>query len=198
MPTSSWRLLIVAFALAGTLTACDTPPPRPSYADIRFTEEPPIRLAVGAVDVASDFKPGFQSPDVEHLFPVPPARALENWAHDRLQAAGGTARARFTIVDAKVIETELPKKKEGITGALTKEPAQRYDATVTARLDLIDDHGVPVRTVNVTSARSQSVLEGITPNERDQTWYDMTKALMADFDQRMSNEISGHFGGYFR
>ena len=47
-------------------------------------------------------------------------------------------------------------------------------------------------------ARSQSVLEGITPNERDQTWYDMTKALMADFDQQMSAEISGNLGGYFQ
>ncbi len=198
MRTSFLRLLILAFALAGMLVACDTPPPRPSYADIRFTDEPPIRLAVAAIDIASNFKPSFQSPDVEHLFPVPPARALENWAHDRLQAAGGTGRARFTIVNAKVVETELPKKKEGITGALTKEVAERYDATVEAKLDLVDDHGVPVRTVNVISARSQSVLEGITPNERDQTWYDMTKALMADFDQRMSNEISSHFGGYFK
>ena len=41
-------------------------------------------------------------------------------------------------------------------------------------------------------------LEGITPNDRDNTWYAMTKALRADFDKQMSAEISGHFGGYFR
>ncbi len=198
MRTSSLRLLILAFSLVGTLSACDTPPPRPSYADIRFTNEPPIRLAVASIDIQSEFKPSFQSPDVEHLFPVPPGRALENWAHDRLQAAGGTARARFTIVNAKVIETELAKKKEGITGALTKEPAQQYDATVEAKLEIVDDHGVPVRSVDVAAARSQSVLEGITPNDRDQTWYDMTKALMTDFDKRMSSEASNNFGGYFK
>lgn len=198
MSLSPLRLSILAIALIGTLVACDTAPPRPVYPDIRFTAAPPIRLAVGAVDLTNAFKPTFQSPEVEHLFPVPPARAVENWVHDRLVAAGGAARARFTLNNAAVIETELSKKKEGLTGALTKEPAQRYDATLDAMLDIIDDHGVPVRTISVKVTRSQTVLEGITPNERDQTWYDMTKALMADFDAQMSSEISNHFGGYFK
>ena len=44
----------------------------------------------------------------------------------------------------------------------------------------------------------EGVLEGITPNDRDRTWYDLTKALMADFDRQMSAEISANFGGYFQ
>ena len=198
MPSRALRPLVAAFALGLTLAACESPPPRPTYPDIRFTDEQPIRLAVSAVDVQSDFKPTFQSPHVEHLFPVPPERAAENWAHDRLQAGGGAARARFTIQDASVTETELKKKSEGVTGAFTKEPAERYDASLQAKLDIVDDHGMAVRTVTVKVARSQEVLEGITPNDRDNTWYAMTKALMADFDKQMSAEISAHFGGYFQ
>lgn len=198
MRPSPFRLLTVVLALAGTLAACDTAPPRPTFPDIRFTGEPPIRLAVSAVDVRDDFKPSFQAPHVEHLFPVPPERALENWARDRLVAAGGTARARFVIVNASVTETELKKKDEGITGAFTKEPAERYDATVQAKLDILDASGLPVRSVSVEAERSQSVLEGITPNQRDETWYNLTKALMADFDRKMSAEISANFGGYFQ
>ncbi len=192
------RFILVTLALTGALAGCESPPPRPTFADIRFTGEPPIRLAVGAVDVQSDFKPSFQSPHVEHLFPVPPQRALENWAHDRLQAAGGGARARFVIRDASVVEVDLKKKDEGLTGAFTDQPAQRYDATVAATLEIVDDHGMAVRTVSVKASRSQSVLESITPNDREKTWYEMTKALMADFDQQMSHEISAHFGGYFQ
>jgi len=188
---------LAALALVGVLVACDTAPPRPTYPDIRFTSAPPIRLAVGGVDIRSDFKPTFRSPNVEHLFPVPPARAAENWAHDRLQAAGGPQRARFTIQDASVKETELPKKS-GITATFTKEPAEQYDATLSCTLEIVDDHGVPLRSVAVKVTRSRSVLEGITPNERDQAWYDLTKALMADFDQQMSAEISAHFGGFFQ
>lgn len=192
------RFVILALVLTGALASCESPPPRPTFPDIRFTGERPIRLAVAAVDVQSNFRPGFQAPHVEHLFPVPPARAMENWAHDRLVASGGGPRARFVIEDASVIEVELKKKEEGITGAFTKEPAQRYDATVAATLQIVDDHGVPVRTVSVKASRSQSVLEGITPNDRDKTWYDMTIALMTDFDQQMSREVSEHFGGYFQ
>jgi len=198
MPSSSLRLKILAIAVLAAVAACNTAPPRPTYPDIRFTTQPPIRLAVSSVDVRSEYKPTFQSPHVEHLFPVPPAQAAENWAHDRLQAGGGGARARFTIQDASVIETELKKKTEGITGAFKKEPTERYDATLRGMLEIVDERGFALRTVTVKVVRSQSVIEGITPNERDQTWYDMTKALMGDFDQQMSAEISANLGGYFQ
>lgn len=198
MRLSFWRPTIAVLALTGALVACESPPPRPTYPEIRFTDQAPIRLAVSVVEVRSEFKPSFQSPHVEHLFPVPPARAMENWAHDRLAAAGGNARAQFTIQDASVVEVELKKKEEGLSGAFTKEPAQRYDATIQATLQIVDERGLPLRTATVKATRSQSVLEGITPNEREKTWYDMTKALMADFDQQMSTEISAHFSGYFQ
>ena len=38
----------------------------------------------------------------------------------------------------------------------------------------------------------------ITPNQRDQTWYDMTKAMMADFDRQMTAEIQKNFGYYLK
>jgi hypothetical protein len=198
MPPSSLRPKLVAIALLAGLAACNTAPPRPTYPDIRFTNAPPIRLAVSAVDLGSEYKPTFQSPHVEHLFPVPPAQAADNWARDRLQAGGGAARARFTIQDASVIETALPKKSEGISGAFKKEATERYDATLRAKLEILDARGFALRTVTVRVVRSQSVIEGITPNERDQTWYDMTKALMVDFDQQMGTEISANLGGYFQ
>ena len=75
---------------------------------------------------------------------------------------------------------------------------ERYDATVAATLQIVDDHGLPVRTVSVKATRSQSVLEGITPNDREKTWYELTRGLMTDFDQQMSREVSAHFGGYFQ
>lgn len=199
MRLGSLRLVIVALAFSGTLAACTSPPPPPAFPDIRFTGETPIRLAVSTIRIQSDFRPTFQAPHVEHLFPVTPAHAMENWVHDRLVAAGGSnAYARFVIKDASVVEVELKKKSEGITAAFTTEPAQRYDATIAATLQIIDEGGFPVRSIDVKATRSQSVLEGITPNQRDQTWYDMTKALMADFDKQMSAEISAHLGGYFQ
>lgn len=197
MRLGSLSFLAMALVLAGLVAGCNSTPPRPTYADIRFTDEPPIRLAVGGVDIQSEWHPSIQPPHVEHLFPVELARALENWARDRIATAGGSARAVFVIEDASVIEVDLKKKEEGVAAVFTKEPSQRYDATVQATLRIIDDRGTPVRYVTVTAMRSQSVLEDISPNDRDKTWYDMTRALMADFDRQMSTEISANFGGYF-
>ncbi|MBZ5644767.1 MAG: hypothetical protein LAO19_18565 [Acidobacteriia bacterium] len=191
------RSFLAVLVLAGVVAACESAPPPPTFPDIHFTGAP-IRLAASAVEVRDDYKPTFQPPHVEHVFPIPPARAAATWARDRLVAAGGNVRAVFRIEEASATETELKKKEEGIAGVFTKEPAQRYDLVLQATLSLVDEHGTPVRTVSVKATRSQSVLEGITPNERDQAWYDMTKALMTDFDQQMTTEISNHFGGYFQ
>jgi len=193
------RALRLAFALAAglaLLAGCASPPPRPAFADLRFTAEPPIRLDVAAIDLRSDYKTPFHPPNVEHLFPVTPEHAAENWAHDRLQPAGGHGRAVFILRKASAIETDLPKT-EGITSTFTTQASQRYDLALEASVQIIDEHGLALRAANVTIARSQSVLEDITPNERDQVWYDMTKAAMADFDAQMLNEIRNNFGLYY-
>ena len=183
-------LVIALFAVA----SCSTPPPRPTYPDIRFTSAPPLQLDVASIDVQQAYEMPFKEPNVEHLFPVPPARALENWAHDRLKAAGRAGRAVFMVRVASVTETDLPVQ-QGISGMFTTEPSERYDLTITAALT-INQNGLDVHTANVTTTRSQSLLQGITPNDRDKAWYDMTKAAMADFDKQMEAEIRNSFGDY--
>jgi hypothetical protein len=196
-PLSSARFPVLALAFLGLAACSSAPPPHPTYPDIHFTSEPALQLDVAGIEVRNDYRPPFRAPNVEHLFPVPPARAAETWAHDRLKAVGHSGRAVFTIEKASVTETDL-KTKGGITGAFTTQPAQRYDATLAATLTILDDHGLPVRTASGKVTRSQSVLEGVTPNQRDQSWYDMTKAMMADFDQQMTAEVQKNFGYYLK
>jgi hypothetical protein len=196
MTTLSLSRRILGAGILVVLAGCSTPPPRPIFPDIRYTGAAPIRLDVAAIDVRDDYQPPLRPPNVDHLFPVPPARAAENWARDRLRATGTRGRAVFILRNASVIETELPQTP-GITGALTTQPAQRYDVTLQATLQIVDAQGLPLRTANVTATRSQSVLEGITPNERDHAWYDMTNAVMQDFDRQMESEIRNNFGQYY-
>ncbi len=196
MLTLSRSRRILGAGILAFVAGCSTPPPRPVFPDIRFTTEAPIRLDVAAIDVRDDYQPPLRPPNVDHLFPVPPARAAENWARDRLRATGNVGRAVFILRNASVIETELPRTP-GITGVLTTAPAQRYDITLQATIQIVDAQGLPLRTASVTTTRSQSVLEGITPNERDRAWYDMTKAVMADFNGQMVTEIRNNFGQYY-
>jgi hypothetical protein len=197
MNRSRRHAFLLAFVLLGALAGCETPATKPSFPDIRFTDQPLLRLDVASVDIQDDFHPSFRSPNVEHLFPVSPEHAMENWARDRLQATGTTRRARVRIIDASVKETELPRTK-GLSGAFTTDQAERYDATAEMSIDLLNDRGFVDRTVSAKVARSQSVVEGITPNQRDEVWYAMTKALMADLDQELERQMRANFTFYLQ
>ena len=188
------RAFLLAGAAALTLAACEsTPPPRPTFADIHFTERPPMRIDAAAVDIERQFRPTLRPPNVEHLFPVSPERAMENWARDRLQATGTSRRVRVRIVDASVREVELPRTG-GMRGAFTTDQAQRYDATVEMSVDIMGDRGFAERSVTAKAARSRSVPENITPNDREMAWYQLTKELMADLDVELERQIRSNFG----
>src|SRR3546814_2994630 len=49
------------------------------------------------------------APNVEHLFPSPPATAMARWASDRLEAVGTNGSAIFTILRADVVEVLLER-----------------------------------------------------------------------------------------
>jgi|HubBroStandDraft_1064217.scaffolds.fasta_scaffold00101_45 hypothetical protein len=183
------RLCLYA-SLAAGLAACASPPPPPRFAEIRFDQEPPIRLEVGRIEIVDLFQPSFRPPEVEHEFPVPPAHALEALCRDRFQAAapGSANFARFTIVDASVRETELPRT-EGIEGAFTIDQTWRYDGRVAVRLEIIDARGSTVRTVAAEAVRNTTEAEDISPDERDRAWYEMSRDLVQSLDQELERQI---------
>ncbi len=193
------RRLTLCLPLALALAACLNAPPPPRFPDIRFNQEPPIQLDVARVEIVSAFQPSFALPDVEHEFPIPPQRALENLAKDRLQAiAPGSRRvARFTIVDASVRETELPRR-EGLKADFTVQQAERYDGQFEIRLDIIDENCVIARTATARATRTRSVAEDITPNERDQVWYEMSDQLAHSADQVLEQYVDASFFPYKR
>jgi hypothetical protein len=189
--TRRTALLLSLLALA----ACAPASTRPTFQEIRFTDRPKLRLDVGAVDVERVFRPTLREPQVEHLFPVPPEVAAESWARDRLEPTnpGSPKRARVRILDANVRETTL-KKTEGLRGAFTTDQAERYDATVEMSVEILGERGFPERTVSAKAQRSQTVKEGLTQNEREQIWYELTRQLMTDLDQQLEREMRANFG----
>lgn len=193
------RRFAVPLILLG-LAACASPePPPPRFPDVHFLNKPPLALDVGSVSVASNFQPSFRAPDVEHEFAVPPQRALENLGHDRFRAISPQSdhRAVFTIDDASVREVQLPLSG-GVTGAVTREQAQRYDAHAAVKLEILDQNGFVERTATATATVTRSVPEGITLNDRDQVWYDMTVALAQTIDRELEQQIRSTFYPYLQ
>ena len=190
MPTR--RDVLLAGLGLGLLASCSPPPPpAPTYPDIRFAGSPPLVLEATQIDIRALDLPGSSDRD----FPVSPLQAMQNWGRDRLRADGRGNPARLTIVKASATEKNLPTQG-GVSGTFTDQVSQQYDVAVEGTLEILDPHGMALRTVHVAASRSRSVLQSATPNDRDQARYGLVKDVMGDFDQQMEAQIRANFGLY--
>lgn len=188
--TTRRNLLLVGLSL-GFLASCGPPPEVPTYPDLHFTGQPPLLLDAGPIDIMSLYQPA----ETDRTFPVPPLQAVQDWARDRLRTSGHGGPARFTIRDASAVVKDLPMKG-GVSGTFTDQVSQEYTVAVDVTLEILDTRNVIVRTVHITASRSQSVLQSATPNDRDKARYELVKALMADFDRQIEQQIRDNFGLY--
>lgn len=185
----------LAAAAAGSLAGCNTPPSRYEFPELTYAHLPPIRLDVAVVDVVDSYHPPMMEPNVEHLFPVPPARAMERWARDRLVAAGNNGAALFTILRADVIEVPL-ERTTGIKGVFTVDQSYRYDASLEIRLDAENTSGLRRGTITAQARRSQTVAEDMTLNERERLWFEMTELLMRDIGAEIEKNIDKYLAAF--
>ncbi|MGB8275491.1 MAG: hypothetical protein WCF16_09525 [Alphaproteobacteria bacterium] len=179
---------IAALILLLVAGSCAQPPPRQKFADLTWSHVTPFKLNVARIEVVSEFKPTFKPPHVEHLFPIPPEKAVRQWIEDRLLAAGPSGVAKVIIKDASVTEAELPKV-EDLKGYFTTEQGQRYDIVVDVVIEVYGDRGFKQAFATARSERSQTVPEDITLNDRERTWYDLTESAMRDFNAEMEKNI---------
>ncbi len=191
------RLVVRVCLILGSLAVagCTAPPPRPDHPEIGFQDRPPIRLDVREVAVEQSYRPPYAAPNVEHLFPVPPAAAAARWANERLVAAGPTRRARYNVRQASVLETPL-ERSGGLKGAFTTEQSERYDARLVVELEIISEDGRSEGSLTAEVERSRSVPENLTVNERETVWHEMTRTMLDELDRRLEETIKRVFFKY--
>ena len=179
-------------ALAGlsglVLAGCTMPSPAPRYPELTFNHLPPIRLDAATLEIVDAFKSPFTAPNVEHLMPVSPAVAMRRWAQDRLTPVGKGGRIVFTIVDAGVIETAL-EPTPGVRGVVTKDQSERYDASLRVRISVDGGDNRRRGEVSADAMRSRTVIEGMSLNEREKIWFQMTESLVADMNGELEAAI---------
>jgi len=172
-----------------SLGACTHAPQAPTFGDIQFSDGPKIPVRALKVDVVADYQPSFQSPNVEHLMPVPPERVARQWVIDRLQPLrSGQTVVQFIITDASVTETKL-KTKSGLKGAFTDEPSERYDANLKAKIVYKDPVTLDEGSVETTAHYSMTVQEGASLNDREKVWFELAQKLGTQFDMAMTENI---------
>jgi hypothetical protein len=192
------RVLVSALVLLFAAAPCGGAFAQAAFPAPRFTGQPPFRLAVGAIEIVNrDPSPG-RPPRIDRRFPIPPARALETWARDRLVAVGGPDRLIFTIVRGRALDTPLRMEARSLSSSATDQQSDRFDVEAEVRLDIVDPRGVPVASVRAVATRYQTVLESTTPDEIDGIWYDMVRAVMAQLAPTLDRQIREHWGAYLR
>ena len=130
------------------IPCCTTPPPVRNLDTISYSERPPIRLDVREIEIQRSYQPPNAAPNVDHLFPVPPAAGAQLWAADRLKAAGLLRRARFIVREAPVIEIPL-ERMGGLTGTFTIQQSERYEARLVAELQILAEDDSVAASVTV-------------------------------------------------
>lgn len=186
-------LLLAGAALAG----CSTQPPRPRFPELTYGHLGLFTFDVERIEIVSEYKPNFGSPNVDHMFPTAPEQTLRRWAQDRLAATGKPGRyARFVIQDAKVVESQLPRT-QGVRGAFTTDQTQRYDGTLSALLEIREERAnYRAGTASAWATRARTVAEGITINDREKVWFDLAEAMMNDMNAELDRQIRANLAQF--
>ena len=188
--------MMVLAALASPLAGCGSePPPKQNFADLRFTNEPPLRIGVAAIEINDEYRPNFDPPHYEQRLPIPLPHVADNWARDRLRAVGTSGRAVAVVIDASAVEINLPKETGMITTTFTNQLDTQYHARVGIRVEARDDRGGgTIRMAEAHAERAVTTVEGTTLDERDRMLYRMESELMADLDRQLETQIRNNFG----
>jgi hypothetical protein len=192
-----FRKVLAGAAVLFPLAACELTPPRPEYPPFSYADRAPLRFDVAEIAIEQAYKPSSEAPNVELLFPLRPDQAAAGWARDRLAAAGSARRLRFVVRDAAVTETAL-ETKTGLTGAMTIDQSERYDATLAVEVQIIEDGGFVTGTANAQVRRSITVAEDASLNDREGTWYRLTKTLMDDMNAQLEQVLKRVFFRFLR
>ncbi len=179
---------ICAVALGVLAAACTVSPTQNQWPDITYKHRPPLRFDVGQVVIDKRYREPLAPPNVEHLIPLPPAALAEQWAHDRLVAAGSVGQLVYTIADASVVERPLDTKS-GIEGLFTVDQSERYEAHLAVQVRLEGIPGLAHASVAVEAERWVTVPEDATLNEREATWFALSEALMNDLDVELEKAL---------
>lgn len=176
-----------ALACILLLAACSTfqTKPRP---EITYAHKSPIALNVRSLVVQSSYRAPGQPPNVEHRFATPPAAIVERWGHERLRTIGTAGTALFTVLSAPVTAQPLPVTK-GFVGAFRIEPEEKLTITLEAQLEILDESGNRVRLASTRVTKSREMEEGLTADERQLFWTELTKLAMDSFDTEMERAI---------
>jgi hypothetical protein len=180
--------------LALALVSCNTPPQRQTFPEITFEHLQPFRLDVAQVRIVDGYQPD-PGADIGNQFPEAPIAVARRWAEDRLTAVGQQGEAIYTITLAKATSTPL-RRSQGMSAMTHKDQSDRYDLAITVNLEVRS--GGKSGAVTAKAARSQTVIEDLTLNQREAVLFTLLDVTMKDLNAQMEKLIPHYLSGFVR
>jgi len=184
-------------AVTTLLGACDTPPDRQHFPEITFQHLPPIQLDVAQIEIVNAYRAAEHPDDNAADYPEKPETLATEWARDRLKAVGERGQATYTIVEARAVRVPLPRSS-GVNAALKTEQSDRFDLSITVKLEAGNPISGKSGTVTETVTRSQTVPENMTLNQREVVLFNLLDAAMKDLNARLETSIPQYMGPLIR
>jgi hypothetical protein len=185
--------VVILIGLAGCAGKYETFQPPP----LDFGNQPPLRFAVGSIDIQTAYRPQETPPYVEQTFALTPEAATRQLLEHRLQAAGGPGRLQAVVLDASVTEQKL-ETEGGLKGFFTTQPAARFDGRLKVRIDHLDDAGNVKGSVSTAVSRSKALPEDIGYADRQRLGYELVRDLIADLDAGLTANLRETFADLLR
>jgi len=181
---SKWVVTALAVLL---LAACSGgPPSTPIMPDITFKHKAPLSAAAASVTVTDVYQSTLRTPYVEHEYRLRPNAIAKSWASNRLNATGSGGKIELRVLDASVIESELPTKS-GIMDLFYIE--ESTELTASLKVDLLYTDARGTATVSTQAKAKTTLLENMTLNEIELAYFNMLETLAKEFDQRLEDEL---------
>ena len=184
------RRAALAAAVAMPLLAGCTTAPEPGAPT--FGGTPPIRLAVGSVDVQSQAQ-NLPSQFIDLRRTDQLVAAATAYLKQRVQAAGGAGTARAVIEQASLVEPRpVPS---GITGAITGGPRQLVGA-LAVRIAVVDGTGVEKAYARARVDLKRPIREGSSVVQRDRLARALMNDLIESVDKSLRATVKENLGAY--
>ena len=154
-------------------------------------------MNVASIRVEQHYTSPASHPNVEQEFATPPAKAVEQWANDRLQAVGSNGVLVVNVEDASVRMTPLPKQT-GIDRVFSERQVP-YKAKLNVTLRLYDGvNTISMAEAQVNVTRMRTLKDGANTVERAAFYDGLTHDLMASFDVQATAQIRQYFSAYVK
>ena len=163
-----------------------------------FSGKMPLLFEARGVKVVSTYKSPMRAPNIEHLMPLSPEKAIRGWVEDRIRTVGGGKhRLRVEIRSAAVTEVALPKSQSFLSIFSSGEKV-RLDARVNVALQVINKKGAVRGEATVSSWGSQTVDKGASLSERRVVWFELVRDLMRDVDLKLERSAKDHLSAFMK